>query len=419
MEWYDYYIYGTATALVFNDVFFPHYEPLVASLLAFGTFSAGAVMRPLGGVICGHYGDKVGRKAILAWTLVAMGGCTFLTGLVPSYSAIGLAAPICLIVLRSVQGLAFGGEWAGAALMTVEHAPAKRAGLFGGIAQMGSPVGLFLSTGTFALLTLLPKTSFLSWGWRVPFLASGSLVAIGLYVRMKVTESPTFSKIFERGEIVSIPAAEVLRKNARNLLIGCSVVLSTTVAFYVQSIFVVSYATQTAGFARQVVLNSLLFAAASELVLIPVFAALADRLGTRPVALFGAMWIGCFSFPFFRLVDCGSTTCLTLATNLGMVGVSALFAVLPSYLSDLFPEKLRYTGISLSYGIASGLIGGLTPVISSSLYIWAQSSWPISVFVLLSSVISCFAVLGTSRSFRDRGEKNTAASNKSNGSVIE
>jgi MHS family shikimate/dehydroshikimate transporter-like MFS transporter len=397
IEWYDFYIYGTATALVFNQIFFPSFDPLVGTLLAFGTFSVGAIMRPLGGMVCGHFGDRIGRKSMLVWTLILMGGATVLIGLVPSYAQIGILAPILLILLRCVQGFAFGGEWAGAALIAVEHAPEKRQGIFGCFPQMGSPIALFLSTGTFALLAYMPKEDFLSWGWRVPFVGSALLIVVGLIFRVKLLESPSFVEAAARGEIVTAPIKTVLKNDLRNVLIGCGVVLCTTVAFYVQAIFVVSYATQTVGASRQVVLNAILVGSFFELLMLPAFALLADRIGLKSVAFFGALWTVAFSFPFFKFVDAGTPLSITLGVSLAMVGISALYAVLPAYTSRLFDTRVRFTGLSLSYGIAAGLIGGLTPLLASSLYLWAKASWPIALYLVGIGLISMIAIILTPR----------------------
>jgi MHS family shikimate/dehydroshikimate transporter-like MFS transporter len=395
IEWYDFYIYGTATALVFNAIFFPSFDPLVGTLLAFGTFSAGAIMRPLGGIICGHFGDKIGRKSMLVWTLILMGAATVLIGLIPSYAQIGVLAPIILIVLRCVQGLAFGGEWAGAVLIAVEHAPVKRSGFFGSFPQWGSPIALFLSTGTFALLAQMPKDDFLSWGWRIPFVASALLIIIGLFFRLKLLESPSFVEVLARGETVAAPIKEVFKKDLRHVVIGGGIVLCTTVAFYVQAIFVVSYATQTVGAPRQVVLNAVLIGSFFELLMLPLFAILADRIGMKSVAFFGALWTAAFSFPFFWFIDAGTPFSIALGISLAMVGISALFAVLPAYISSLFETHVRYTGISLSYGIAAGLIGGLTPLLASSLFIWAKSPWPIALYLVGVGIISMIAVIAS------------------------
>ena len=288
IEWYDFYIYGTAAAIVFNTLFFPTYNAAMGTLLAFATFALGAIMRPLGGLVCGHYGDRVGRKSMLVFTLVTMGIVTFAIGLLPTYGQVGVLAPVLLIVLRMIQGFAFGGEWGGAVLMAVEHAPAGRRGFFGCFPQMGSPIALFLSTGTFALLALLPRDAFLEWGWRVPFLLSAVLVIVGLVLRLQLFESPEFAAVVEGDHIARQPVVEVFRDNLPAIIIATGAVLSTVVAFYVQTLFVVSYAVQTVGMPRQTVLNAVLVGSALELALLPGFALLSDRIGRRPVAMFGA-----------------------------------------------------------------------------------------------------------------------------------
>jgi MFS transporter, MHS family, shikimate and dehydroshikimate transport protein len=395
IEWYDFYIFGTASALVFNSIFFPSFDPLVGTLLAFGTFAAGAIMRPLGGVVCGHYGDRIGRKSLLVWTLILMGGATVLIGLVPSYAQIGILAPILLVILRCVQGVAFGGEWAGASLISVEHAPEKHQGFFGSFPQMGSPIGLFLSTGTFALLATMPKDDFISWGWRIPFVASAVLIVIGLVFRLKLLESPSFVEAAARGAIVAAPIKTVLKNNLKTVLIGAGVVMCTSVAFYVQAVFVVSYATQTLGAERQIVLNAVLVGSFFELLMLPTFAWLADRVGLKVIAFFGALWTAAFSFPYFKLIDVGTSFSMGLGIALAMVGISALFAVLPAYIARLFDTQVRFTGVSLCYGLAAGLIGGLTPFIATSLFIWAKASWPIALYLVGVGVVSMIAVIAT------------------------
>jgi len=280
-------------------------------------------------------------------------------------------------------------------LLRSQHAHAAIRGIdaVGCFPQMGSPIALFLSTGTFSLLALMPKDDFVSWGWRIPFVGSAVLIVIGLIFRLKLLESPSFVEAAARGQIVAAPLKSVLKNDLKRVLIGGGVVLCTTVAFYVQAIFVVSYATQTVGAPRQVVLNAVLIGSFFELLMLPAFAVLADRIGLKPVAFFGALWTAAFSFPFFKFIDAGTPFSIGLGITLAMVGISALFAVLPAYTSRLFDTQVRFTGISLSYGIASGLIGGLTPLLASSLFIWAQSSWPIALYLVGIGTISMIAVL--------------------------
>jgi metabolite-proton symporter len=392
IEWYDFYIYGTAAALVFNKLFFPSYNPTVGTLLSFATFALGAVMRPLGGLVCGHFGDRVGRKSMLIFTLVAMGIATFLIGLLPTYGQIGVWAAVLLIVLRMLQGFAFGGEWGGAVLMAVEHAPAGRRGFYGSFPQMGSPIALFLSTGTFVVLGFLPKDAFMSWGWRIPFLLSAILVIVGLVLRLKLFESPEFVDVVEKKEVARRPVVEVFRMNSLMILIGTGAVLSTVVAFYVQTLFVVSYGTDVVGFTRQTVLNAILLGSALELVLLPAFAALSDRIGRRHIALFGAALTAITSFPFFWLVNTGTWIGVTAAICLAMIGISALYAVVPAYVSELFSARVRYSGISASYTIASGVIGGFSPLIAGALYLWARSFWPVALYLTVIGAISFVAI---------------------------
>ena len=410
MEAYDFYIYGTASALVFNVVFFPGFDPLVGTLLAFGTFGVGAVMRPLGGIVCGHFGDRIGRKTMLVWTVVAMGTATVLIGLIPSYGQIGVAAPVILTILRGVQGFAVGGEWAGGALVAVEHAPAKRSAVFASFTQMGSPVALFLSTGTFALLIQLPKDQFLSWGWRLPFIASAILIILGLVVRLKLLEPPVFVAAMAAGKKASFPVVEVFAKHFKSLLISSGLILCTTVAFYVEAVFVVSYATQGLTLPRQTILNAVLIASGFELAMLPLFGLLADRVGVKSIALFGAIWTGAFSFPFFWLVNAGTPLDVGLAISLAMVGISALFSVLPSYLAGLFPTQVRYTGLSIAYGITAGLIAGLTPLLASALFIWAKSAWPIALYLSVVAAITVVAIVASPGAWRAKSGNQTGSS---------
>src|ERR1700761_904933 len=258
IEWYDFYIYGTAAALVFNAVFFPSYDQSLGTLLAFATFAVGAFMRPLGGLICGHFGDRLGRKSMLVATLVGMGLITFAIGLLPGYASIGVAAPLILLALRSLQGIAFGGEWAGAALVAVEHAPKRRRGFLGSFTQMGSPIALFLSTGTFSLLNGLPKEQFVAWGWRIPFLLSILLVMVGLVFRLRLLETPAFTAIQKSGKVSRAPLIEVLRDHGKSAALPTGIALCTVVAFYVEAVSVVSYAIQNLGAPRQSILNAVL-----------------------------------------------------------------------------------------------------------------------------------------------------------------
>ena len=392
IEWYDFYIYGTAAAIVFNQLFFPTYDATVGTLLAFATFALGAVMRPLGGAVCGHFGDRIGRKSMLVFTLVTMGVVTFAMGLLPTYGQVGVLAPVLLIALRMIQGFAFGGEWGGAVLMAVEHAPKERRGFYGVFPQMGSPLALFLSTATFAVLALLPKDAFVQWAWRVPFLLSAILVAVGLVLRLQLIESPEFASVLSNRQVARQPVAEVFRHDFPALLVATGAPLATVVGFYVQTLFVVSYAVQSVGMVRQTVLNAVLIGSALSLALLPIYAALSDRIGRKPVGLFGAAVTALGAFPFFTLVQHGTFLSVTAAICLAVIGINGLYAVVPAFLSELFAPRVRYSGISISYTIAGGVIGGLSPAISSGLFALAGGTWPVSLFLVAVALISFLCV---------------------------
>jgi MFS family permease len=403
IEWYDFFIYGIAAALVFNTLFFPSYDPVIGTILAFATFAVGSVVRPIGGIVCGHYGDRVGRKRMLVFTLVLMGGATFLMGLLPTYQQIGIWAAVLLIFLRMVQGFAFGGEWGGAVLMAVEHAPKGRRGFYGSFPQYASPIANLLATGSFALLNFLPKEDFLSWGWRVPFIASAAFVIVGLIYRLKLLESPAFLEVVEKKQVARFPIADAFRYDLKPMLIACGIILATVVAFWVQMLFVVSYATQAAGLTRQAVLNAVLIGAAFELVLLPLCAILSDRIGRKPVALAGAIITMLSAFPFFWLVDMGTFASVTAAICLAMLGISPLYAVLPVYVSEMFGARVRYSAISLSYTVASGLVGGITPALAASLYAWAGKPWPVALYLVVIAAITIVSILAAPTVAKDAG----------------
>ena len=288
IEWYDFFLYGTAAALVFNRLFFPQVDALTGTLAAYGTYAVGFVARPLGGIIIGHYGDKVGRKSMLVLTLMIMGIATFLIGLLPTYEQIGPWAAVALVLLRLAQGFGVGGEWGGAVLMAVEHAPPGSRGFYGSWPQIGVPAGLLLSTAVFSIFSSLPEEQFLSWGWRVPFLLSILLVGIGLMIRMRILETPAFARLKEAAVEARQPIVEVLRKYPKQVLLAMGARVAENGSFYIFSVFVLTYATQRVKLDQQIVLNGILLGSACELVAIPLFGALSDRVGRRPVYLFGA-----------------------------------------------------------------------------------------------------------------------------------
>ncbi|HEY7443198.1 MAG TPA: MFS transporter [Vicinamibacterales bacterium] len=394
IEWYDFFLYGTAAALVFNRLFFPTFDPLTGTLAAFGSAAVGFVARPVGGIVIGHYGDRIGRKSMLVLTLVIMGVATFLIGLLPTYEQIGPWAAVALVVLRIAQGFGVGGEWGGAVLMAVEHAPKGARGFYGSWPQIGVPAGLLISTAVFAWFARLPEDQFLSWGWRVPFLVSIVLVAIGLLIRVRILETPTFAKIKASGSQARQPILEVLQRYPRQVLLAMGARVAENGAFYVYSTFLLVYATQKVGMDRSIVLNGLLIASAVELVAIPVFGGLSDRLGRRPVYLFGAVVTALFAFPLFWLFDTGSTPLVWLALIVALtLSHGAMYAPQAAFLSELFGTRVRYSGASLGAQLASVLAGGLSPFIATGLLRQYGSGGPLALYVIAMAVITIVSVL--------------------------
>ena len=305
IEWYDFFLYGTAAALVFNRLFFPTFDPLMGTLAAFGTYAVGFFARPVGGIVIGHYGDKIGRKSMLVLTLVVMGVATFLIGLLPTYEQIGPWAAVGLVLLRVAQGFGVGGEWGGAVLMAVEHAPPGTRGYYGSWPQIGVPAGLVISTAVFAVFSRLPEEQFLSWGWRVPFLLSALLVIVGLMIRVRILETPAFTKVKEASREAHQPIIEVLKTYPKQVLLAMGARFGENGAFYIYSVFVLTYATQHVKMPQQVVLTAMLIGAGLELIAIPFFGAMSDRFGRRPVYLFGAIATALWAYPLFRLLDTG------------------------------------------------------------------------------------------------------------------
>ena len=390
IEYYDFLVYGTMSALVFGTIFFPDSDPAVATIAAFGTLAAGYVARPVGGILFGHFGDRVGRKSMLVLTMVLMGCASFLIGLLPTFASVGVLAPVLLVALRVIQGVAIGGEWGGATLMVAEHADPERRGMWNGVMQMGSPIGSLLSVAVVALITLLPDRDFEAWGWRVPFLLSVVLLALGIYVRLSVTESPVFEQAPESPSAARAPLVEVLRR-PRNLLLACAVGIGPFALTALISTYMISYATQI-GYSRTDVMTALVVTSTTALVTIPAFSAASDRLGRRVVVIAGAIGIVCYAWPFYTLVDTGSYTLFLVAMMFAQVLQSMMFAPLGALFSEMFGTATRYTGASMGYQFAALLGAGFTPLIASAILADEVSSTPLIVIAAGCGLITILAI---------------------------
>lgn len=394
IEWYDFFLYGTASALIFNKLFFPNYDPLTGTLASFGTYAVGFVARPIGGIVCGHFGDRRGRKSMLIFTLLLMGIATTAIGLLPTYEKIGIWAPILLVSLRVVQGFGVGGEWGGAVLMAVEHSPGRHRGFYGSWPQTGVPAGLLLSTAVFWQVSKLPESALLTWGWRLCFLLSVVLVAVGMFIRLAVMEPAMFLEIKQTSSQSRAPIIDAVRYHPKGVLLAMGARLAENGAFYLITVFVLAYATlPKIGFSRQSVLMAVSIAAAVELIAIPGFGALSDRLGRRPVYLFGAVFLGLFAFPFFWLIETSRTPLLVLSIVLAIVlGHAAMYGPQASFFSELFGTRTRYSGASLGYQLSSVIAGGLSPIIATLLLKQTGSSWPISLLIIGMALITAITV---------------------------
>lgn len=394
IEWFDYFLYGTVAALVFNKLFFPTFDPVVGLLLSYLSFSLTFFVRPFGGVVLSHIGDRIGRKKTLVLTLGMMGGATVLIGCLPTYDMIGVWAPALLVLLRVVQGLGISGEWGGALLLAYEYAPANRKALYACVPQMGVPLGMLLATLAMTLMSTLPDEDFLAWGWRVPFLASAGLVFLGLWIRKGIDETPEFASAKQHGKVESAPIIETIKHHWRAVIVATGLKVVETAPFYVFTTFVVSYATGALSFSRVTVLNSITIAAMVTCVAIPFMGLMADRVGARKVYLAGSLMMGIFAAPYFMLLDTGRTWGITLASivTIGLIW-APIVATLGAIMANLFSTEVRFTGITLGSQIGAAVAGGTAPLIATWLLKESGGAWSsIAVYIIICALISILAV---------------------------
>jgi MFS transporter, MHS family, shikimate and dehydroshikimate transport protein len=395
IEWYDFFIYGIAAATVFGKEFFPSSDPVVSTLAAFSVFAVGYIARPLGGILFGHFGDRIGRRSMLVTSIMMMGLGTFLVGLLPTFAQVGAWAPVLLILLRIVQAVGIGGEWGGAVLMVAESAPIDRRGFYGSIVQMGNPIGRLLASGVFALATRLPASEFSTWGWRLPFLASFVLVVVGVFIRTQLVETPAFDDLKKADQTSSIPLIEVWSSYRRETLIAIGLKVTEVAWVNVLSVFAVGYLTNQLGMSQSLILDAVTLATVVELVVMPSTGWLSDRVGRRPLYLFGTIFGAIFAFPFFWMLE---TRDPVLVVTTIVVGISMcqgiVFALHASFMPEMFGTRVRYSGISLGFQVGAAIGGGITPLLAAAVTGWSHgATWPISVFMVLLSGATTAAVL--------------------------
>ncbi|GAB7531467.1 MFS transporter [Pseudomonas sp. 3A(2025)] len=402
IEFYDFYIYATAAALILGQVFFPSDNPALSTLAAFGTFAVGFIARPLAGMIFGHLGDRLGRKKMLLFTMVLMGLATTGIGLLPSYASVGIWAPIGLVILRIVQGISVGGEWGGAVLMASEHAPAKRKTFYASFAQLGSPAGLLLALIAFRLVTSLEPAQFAEWGWRLPFLASGVLMLIGLAIRFGVEESPEFKQVSESGTTSRYPVLEVVKTCWRQIFFAACAVTIGSAGFFFTNTFMITYVTQYQGISRATILDCLFVVTLIQFISQPLSALLAERIGEGRFLMLAALLSMAMPYPMFLLVGTQNLVLMTLGIAMAVVTLSGLYAVIAGYMAQAFPTHLRYSGISLAYQLICATAGGTTPIIGTLLASRFAGQWlPLALFFSLLAGLSLFGVCGLARLRQD------------------
>jgi len=394
IEWYDFLIYATAAALVFNKAFFPTFDPLAGTLAALGSYAVGFVARPVGAALFGHFGDRLGRKSMLVLTLFIMGLSTFCIGLLPTYASIGIAAPILLILLRVIQGIGLGGEWGGASLMVLEHAPTEQRGFYTSFVQIGFPIGLVLATAVFSLVTKLPEADIASYGWRIPFLASIVLLAIGTFVRSRVPETPVFERLKTRDGLSKNPFTEAVGQNTRSFLVAVGLKLSEVSWVYMLTVFAVVYATTKLGLSKPMMLDTVLYAALLELITLPLFGWLSDKVGRRPLYIAGALFTIVFAFPLFWMLESRSTALVFLAITIAMnFGHGLMFAPESCYFPELFGPRVRYSGATFGFQLSAAIGGGFAPILATAMAGYIGGTTGVSIMMMVLGLITLAAAL--------------------------
>ena len=401
IEWYDFFLYVTAASLVFNQIFFPEFEPLVGTLLSYSVNAVAFIARPIGGAVFGHFGDRIGRKSMLIVTLLLMGIATFAIGCLPTYSQIGVAAPLILIVLRFVQGMGLGGEWGGAVLMSVEHSPEGRRGFFGSFPQMGIPAGVILSSLIFLVLTAsLSNEQFLAWGWRVPFLLSILLVGVGLYIRLNILESPAFQNVQESGTASQTPLVEVFRDHWKQVLVVAGAYLAQNVTFYILIAFTVAYGTEQLGLSRPFMVSIVVISSVVSFFLLPAFALLSDRFGRRPLLLTGTVGMAVMAFAMFPLLDTRNYALMLLGHLLVTVFQSMNLGPIATFFVELFETRVRYTGATMGYQAGTIIAGGSALIIATYLLDLTGSGLSIAAYIAVMCVLSFIAIYAGAETYQ-------------------
>jgi metabolite-proton symporter len=393
IEWYDFFLYGTAAALVFPKLFFPEASAYAGVLASFAIYAVGFAARPVGAAIFGHWGDRIGRKATLISTLLLMGTASVLIGLMPTFATIGIWAPTLLVILRILQGIGVGGEWGGSVTLSMEWGDPKRRGFVASWPQVGVPIGLLLSTGAVSLCSSLTGDAFESWGWRIPFIASVVLIGVGLWVRLGVLESPLFAREIENKRIERQPAIEVIKRHPREILLSALLRMSEQMPFYIFTVFVLSYGTEELGFGEGFMTNSVMAAAALSLFMVPLFGHLSDKIGRKRMYITGAVVTGVWAIPYFLLLDSGASGLVFLAVFLSLIPHDMQYGPQAALIAESFRTKLRYSGAGMGYQLASVFAGGPAPLLAAWLFHTFDSTLPIAFYIIAGAVVTVIATV--------------------------